>query len=185
MKQLAGDKDIVILPVDKGRATVVMNRSDYSAKMQAMLDDRDTYQPLSKDPTSSLESKMNHVLLKLRREERPSDRTYDQLRSSAGRVPRLYGLPKIHKPDTPLRPIVSFLSKFLASLLKPVVGLFAHHVRNSQDFAQFIKSQRLSETEILVSFDVMSLFTRVLTDFICIYLHLITTLHQSVSGLNT
>ena len=39
------------------RATVVMNRSDYSAKMQAMLDDRDTYQPLSKDPTNSLESK--------------------------------------------------------------------------------------------------------------------------------
>ena len=170
VKQLASDKDIVILPADKGRATVVMNRSDYSAKMQAMLDDRDTYQPLSKDPTNSLESKMNRVLLKLKR-GRLSDRTYNQLRSSAGRVPRLYGLPNIHKPDTPLRPIVSFLSsptyglsKFLAHLLKPVVGLSAHHVRNSQDFAQFIKSQRLSGTEVLVSFDVVSLFTRVPTD---------------------
>ena len=86
-------------------------------------------------------------------------------------MPHLYELPKIHKPDTPLRPIVSFLSsptyglsKFLASLLKPVVGLFAHHVRNSQDFAQFIKSQHLSGTEIPVFFDVVSLFTRVLTD---------------------
>ena len=105
VKQLAIDKDIVILPADKWIATVVMNRSDYSAKMQAMLDDKDTYQPLSKDPTTSLESKMNRVLLKLRRDGRLSDRTYDQLRSSAGRVPRLYGLPKIHKPDTPLRPM--------------------------------------------------------------------------------
>ena len=171
VKQLARDKDIVILPADKGRATVVMNRSDYSAKMQAMLDDRDTYQPLSKGPTTSLESKMNRVLLKLKQEGRLSDRTYDQLRSSAGMVPRLYGLPKIHKPDTLLRPIVSFLlsptyglSTFLASLLKPVVSLSAHHVRNSQDFAQFIKSQRLSGTEVLMSFDVVSLFTRVPTD---------------------
>ena len=105
MKQLAIDKDIVILPADKGRATVVMNRSDCSAKMQAMLNDRDTYQPLTKDPTASLESKMNCVLLKLRRDGQLSDRTYNQLRSSAGRVPRLYGLPKIHKPDTPLRPM--------------------------------------------------------------------------------
>ena len=45
-----------------------------------------------------------------------------------------------------------------------MVGLFAHHVRNSQDFAQFIKSQCLSGTEILVSSDVASLFTRVLAD---------------------
>ena len=138
VKQLAIDKDIVLLPADKGRATGVMNRSDYSAKMQAMLDDRDTYQTLSKDPTTFLESKMNRVLLKLRRDGRLSDRTYDQLRSSTGRVPRLYGLPKIHKPDTPLRPIVLFLSsptyglsKFLSSLLKPVMGLSTHHVRNS------------------------------------------------------
>ena len=43
VKQLASGKDIVILPADKGRATGVMNRNDYSAKMQAMLDDRDTY----------------------------------------------------------------------------------------------------------------------------------------------
>ena len=64
VKQLTSGKDIVILPADKGRATVVMNQNYYSAKMQAMLDNRDTYPPLSKGPTSSLESKMNHVLLR-------------------------------------------------------------------------------------------------------------------------
>ena len=74
------------------------------------------------------------------------------------------------EPDTPLRPIVSFissptyrLSKFLASLLKPVVGQNVHHVRNSQQFAEFITSQQLPSTEVLVSFDVVSLFTRVPT----------------------
>ena len=38
MKELAKDDDIVVLPADKGRGTVVMDRSDYSAKMLAMLD---------------------------------------------------------------------------------------------------------------------------------------------------
>ena len=39
VKELAKDDDIVILPADKGRATVVMDRSDYSAEMLVMLGD--------------------------------------------------------------------------------------------------------------------------------------------------
>ena len=164
VKQLASDKHIVVLPVDKGRATVVMAREDYNTKIKALLDDRNTYKPVAKDPTSALERKMNSTLLDLRRKGRLSEEAYHHLRSSAGSVSRLYGLPKVHKPDTPLRPIVSFissptyrLSKFLASLLKPVVGQSVHHVKNSQQFAEFITSQRPS-TEVLVSFDVVSLF---------------------------
>ena len=64
-KELAKDDDIVILPADKGRATVVMDRKDYSAKMLTMLGDRDTYQLMAKDPTTSLENRMNSVLLRL------------------------------------------------------------------------------------------------------------------------
>ena len=128
VKELAKDDDIVILPADKGRATVVMDHKDYSAKMLTMLGDQDTYQPMAKDPTTtSLENRMNSVLLRLQREGRLSSKTYYHLRSSAAGVPRLYGLPKVHKPDVPLRPIVSFLSsptyalsKFLASLLSPI-----------------------------------------------------------------
>ena len=65
VKELAKDDDIVILPADKGRATVVMDRSDYRAKMLAMLGDRDTYQLMAKDPTTSLENRMNSVSLRL------------------------------------------------------------------------------------------------------------------------
>ena len=170
VKELAKDDDIVILPADKGRATVVMDRKDYSAKMLTMLGDQDNYQLMAKDPTTSLENRMNSVLLRLRREGRLSDKTYYHLRSSAAGVPHLYGLPKVHKPDVLLRPIVSFvsspmyaLSKFLASLLSPIVGLSDSHVRNSQQFAQFITTQNVPDSEVLVSFDVVSLFTCVPT----------------------
>ena len=67
MKQLASDKNIVVLPPDKGRATVVMDREDYNTKIKALLDDRNTYKPMAKDPTSALERKMNSTLLDLRR----------------------------------------------------------------------------------------------------------------------
>ena len=116
VKELVKDDDIVILPADKGRATVVMDRKDYSAKMLTMLEDRDNYQLMAKDPTTSLENRMNSVLLRLQREGRLSGKTYYHLRSSAAGVPRLYGLPKVHKPDVPLRPIVSFVSSPMYAL---------------------------------------------------------------------
>jgi len=168
---LAKDEEILVLPADKGKATVVMNKADYDHKMQQMLCDEDTYQPLKKDPTTSLENKMNAELLQLKKCGRLPPDVYSWLRSSAGRVPMLYGLPKVHKPDVPLRPIVSFmysptyeLSKFLARLLAPLVGLTSSHVRNSKAFVEFMKSQILEKEETLVSFDVVSLFTSVPTD---------------------
>lgn len=57
---------IIILPADRGRATVVMDCSDYSAKMLAMLGDRDIYQLMVKDPTTFMKNRMNSVLLILR-----------------------------------------------------------------------------------------------------------------------
>ena len=78
MKKLAKDDDIILL-ADKGRATVVMDCKDYSAKMLTMLGD----QLMAKDPTTSLENRINSVLLRLRREGHLSGETYYHLRSSA------------------------------------------------------------------------------------------------------
>ena len=40
---LAKDGSILVLPADKSKATVVMNRADYDAKMELMLNDESTY----------------------------------------------------------------------------------------------------------------------------------------------
>ena len=133
-----------------------------------MLRDENTYRPVKKDPTSSLKRNMNSMLLSLKRFSRLPDGVYSYLRSSAGSTPRLYGL---HKQDVPLRPIVSFvssptdrLSRFLANILAPMVGRSSSHVHNSKDFAEFVSRQALREDEVMVSFDVVSLFTCVPTD---------------------
>ena len=127
---------------------------------------RSTYQPIEKDPTLSLERKMNAQLMGLKRSGQLFDDLYMQLRSLAGRVPLLYELSKVHKQAVALWPIVSFvtsptyqLSKFLNGVLAPVVGQTSSYVKNSKAFAEFIATQALTKKEILVSFDVVSLFT--------------------------
>ena len=161
----------MILPADKGKATVVMDKVEYEDKITGMLSDVNTYKSIPKDPAPALERRLNSFLLSLRRSGALSEQTYYKLRSSASKTPQLYGLPKIHKPDVPLRPIVSFitsptyhLSKHLVAILSPLVGLTSSHVGNSHEFSTFIRSQVLDEGMILVSFDVVSLFTRVPVD---------------------
>ena len=82
-----------------------------------------------------------------------------------------YGLPKIHKPDTPLRPIVSScgsvtygVAKELTKILKPLVGKFPHHINSTQDFVEQVKHITLGPGECLSSNDVSALFTLVSVD---------------------
>ena len=117
---------------------------------------------------------MNELLLTLRKSGVLPDELYYHLQSSAGECPLIYGLPKVHKLDFSLRPIVSFvnsptyyLSKHLVSLLAPLVGNSPTHVKNSIQFVSFISMQTLGLNQVLVSFDVVSLLTNVPVDLAC------------------
>ena len=85
--------------------------------------------------------------------------------------PKFYGLPKIHKPDTPLRPIVSScgsvtygVAKKLAKILKPLVGKPPHHINSTQVFVEQVKHITLGPGECLCSYDVSALLTSVPID---------------------
>ena len=67
---------------------------------------------------------------------------YYRIYPTSEEVPKLYGLPKIHKKNFPLRPIVSSIgsityqaSKLLTTILSPLTGKTSSHVVNSVDFA--------------------------------------------------
>ena len=82
-----------------------------------------------------------------------------------------YGLPKIHKAGTPLRPIVSSrasitygVAEELAYIMKPFVGQSPHHLKYTQHYVQQIQNKRLEPGEVLTSFDVKALFTSVPVD---------------------
>ena len=89
--------------------------------------------------------------------------------SSQQKMPTpFYGLPKIHKDGIPVRPIVSFtgtplyeLSKYIAEILKPYGKQKEQHTNNSKSFSTFICQQTTEPDEIMVSFDVTSLYTTI------------------------
>ena len=86
--------------------------------------------------------------------------------------PKFYGFPRVHKPDTPLRPIVSScgsvtydVAKELAKILKPLVGKSPHHhISSTQDFVEQVKHITLAPWKCLSSYDVSALFTLVPVD---------------------
>jgi len=53
--------------------------------------------------------------------------------------------------------------KKIVNILAPLAGNTELHVRNSSDFVESINNLRLEDDEILVSFDVVSLFTNIPT----------------------
>ena len=157
----------MILPADKGRASVVLDTDTYHAKMSALIDSR-PYLLLNKDPTDRLTRKLSKKLLTLKRNGHISEAVYNKIRPRHKQPPRVCGLPKIHKANTPLRPIVSCVntfaydaSAFLANILSPLPGNSDFTVTNSAHFASVISSEKIQDHEIMVSFDVESLFTNV------------------------
>ena len=91
IKNLQKDDSIVVLPADKGRATVVMDVVEYYQKMNSLLTDSKTYKKLTKEPTPSLERMMNEMLLQLKKSRSITSSLDDKLRCSAGHLPLLYG----------------------------------------------------------------------------------------------
>ena len=165
LKELRNHPDIVVLKADKGNVTVVMNKQAYDNQILDLLNDTTTYEPLRIDPTNKTEKTVNQFVSGLRKKEKISVQDWFKLKSWDSRAPRLYGLPKIHKTNVPLRPIVSFiesptygLSKKLAEI-SHFVGKSDRNVKNSYEFVEFLRGLIIDSNEIMVSFDVVSLFT--------------------------
>ena len=145
IRSLKQVENIITAPANKGNATVVMECTTYDGKIRTLLADANTYRSLPRDPTPALEKKLNALLLSLTQERAIPASLYNRLHSTIGKIPLLYGLPKIHKPETPLQLIVSSLNSptyklsiHLVSILSLLVGKSTSHVKNSAEFAPFI-----------------------------------------------
>ena len=137
-------------------------------KVQAILQDTNTYKVLSKDPTSQLKNKLITLLKDIKQTGGLSTQKYKQLYPTSAVPPKFYGLPKIHKAGTPVRPIVSSrgsitygVAKELSHIIKPLVGQSPHHLKNTQHFIQQLQGKRLETGETITSYDVKALFTSV------------------------
>ena len=141
LTKLKQDNRRVVLTVNKGVAMVIMDQQDYNNKAQALLQDTNTYNVLNKDPIPQLKNKLITLLKNIKQSGGLSTQKYKQLYPTRAVPPKFYGLTKIHKTGTPLRPIVSCrgsitygVAKELSCIIKPLVGQSPHHLKNTQHF---------------------------------------------------
>eukprot|EP00794_Sanderia_malayensis_P010369 gene10369-11449_t len=146
IKSLRNNRDILIIKPDKGSGVVILNQKDYITKMGDILNDNSKFEKLG---------------------------DVEKIRPGGSQRPRMYGLPKTHKPNIPLRPILSMvgsaqhqLAKWLSELLEPGLNLYSDNcTSDSFTFANFIQNLELNPAKTFsCSFDVSSVFTNVPLD---------------------
>lgn len=161
------EENIVVTKADKGNTVVLMDRSDYTTKVNECL--------TSIGAVPAPDFNFNKYNTAVRSQVNTSKYIFDKeplkkaVLISNPIPPRLYGLPKVHKPGSPMRPVVSFISsptykiaKYLETWFKTITGFHAPlSVKNSIELSQFIIKNPPPPGSTLTSLDVIGLFPHV------------------------
>ena len=137
-----------------------------------------------KTPPHRFETRVNTLKKLLQRGEIDKE-THSLLRVPAdgSRSPLFYELVNLHKPENPIRPIVSAvgsatyqLAKFVSKWLRCYAQKAPSYLLNTKDFIKKLEDVHIGEEEVMVSFDVNILFTSVPVQAA------ISTIEQALSG---
>lgn len=167
------EKDIRVMKSDKGNSVVVMDNSEYDENMNHLIESGPYLLSRKRNtdfnPVDQYNKEIYALTLKYEDLFGKTERGWIyKVRQPNPRLPRLYGLPKIHKPGNSMRPISSNvgapserLAKWLVSYCNKFEKPPSKSVRNSIDFVDRIKDVILAEDEVIASFDVTALFPNI------------------------
>lgn len=166
--------ELMVTKADKGNVTVIIKKDDYYNKSLEILSDTTYYTMLNRDPTSTYQQKANKIVSKLKTSKLITDDQARQLTIYNQTSPKFYGLPKIHKPDIPLRPIISSINAPNSKLAQLATDILTQSYNNNNSyftndsftFSNFINGTQLPQNYVIVSLDVVSLFSNIPCDLI-------------------
>lgn len=166
IKKKLEENNSLALKADKSNAIVILGKEDYIKKTENFIKENN-FKELAKDPTEKYKKELTETIKKCTKVI-PED--YRQKMNIANsKAPVMKGIPKIHKKDVPIRPLVNFqyaptykVSKLLSSRLNDDLKLeYKYNVKNSYDFADQMKHIKLSANSRLISFDISNLYTNI------------------------
>lgn len=153
---------------DKGNSLVIMDKSEYSERVNRLITEGpyvEIHCPLEgwKRTTSAMLNKYKSLLSKKVK--------YDLLVHNPC-IPKLYALYKGHKPESDTSPKVRPISantnapnekvaKWLLKQFKNIPAPFSYSVKNAVEFAKKLAAVEIADDEIMISFDVVSLYPSV------------------------
>ena len=116
------------------------------------------------------EDNFNRILTKLKNNKEISSDEYNLMYVSGTKPGIFYGLPKVHKRDIPLRPILSAIGTAgynIAKFFVPLLSIFTTNeftINDSFSFVNEIVSIPDSDCYVMATFDIKSLFTNIPLD---------------------
>ena len=143
------------------------NESD--ANLNVVLNDLHYKIELVGERISAIESSIfnhNAIIRDLQGEFSSFTNKFNTLTSKQSDIGVIYGLPKVHKPGNPVRPICSAvgsynLGRFAAKIIQPAAkNSFGRDLENTFQFVNQVRHCELKDL-YMVSFDVRSLFTNI------------------------
>ncbi|CAF4570200.1 unnamed protein product, partial [Rotaria sp. Silwood2] len=166
---------LVLRPTDKSGVFHIGSLSDYERKIAEYQTKTRAYIELSENPLSDILNKVTHLLNELLSKKQITvKKHYGKMMPDRNKVElsHMYYLPKVHKPATPLRPIMNTMkapttgiSRFLDQLIRP---LFYKHVRSTTIFdgsdlihrlIDYVARGRLKSSTLFCTFDIIDLYT--------------------------
>ena len=93
---------------------------------------------------------------------------FDTLLNTEPRTSNFYTLPKIHKKNNPGRPIVNgidsiteMISAYVDDNIKHLAKLVPSYIKDTGHFLNIIKDLNITDSDLLVTVDVSSLYTNI------------------------
>ena len=163
--------NIKAVPYDKGQGFMLMSNEDYQNRIYKIIkaSQFSEVKKTRKNERDPLLKEQDRIVGKLKDMEKKgqiTERLYKDLKPIGSKSAKIYGLAKVHKPEVPLRPVVAipgtaydkigkFVSHWLDKVEESKIRTSTSEVNNS------IKDVVLTEEEMIVSYDVSSLYTNV------------------------
>lgn len=161
------ESNVVICKSDKGHTVTLLDRTEYDSKMDSYVKDNNLVQTkdsfiLNKN-VAKVKKCISECPLLLKNTPNVSN----------PQIPKLYGLPKLHKEGNPMRPVVSCVSAPSSEVCKKLISTLPDLIKFKPKYAvktniclidHLRKCRKIPKNGKLISFDVKNLFPSIPTD---------------------
>jgi hypothetical protein len=168
LQQIKNNPNIIIKPTDKNMGIAVIEINLYKKLVETHLN-CNHYEPLTSDPTKTTINNIQKLLEKLTTTNEITKKLANKLQPpDTPRIGLFYGLPKLHKPNLTIRPIISNInhptsniSRWLHQIMLPIATNAKSYINNSYNLINDLKNIYTTNNSFIITADIESLYTNI------------------------
>jgi hypothetical protein len=169
LKEKLENNEAMITKADKGNSIVIIYQNNYQENVLHFINDNN-FTNMTNDPTQNFQKEIRKTINDCPQLIKKNEKwKYINLNP---RAPTMSGLLKLHKPDSPIRPVVNWtqapaykFAKLLTKKLQQYLPLpYAFNVQNTAQLIKDLEEIPVNDNTRLVSFDITNMYTNVPTD---------------------